>query len=104
MQWVVIDASFIGLDKLLPAAHAVLAPSGTVVALVKPQFEVGRERVGKGGVVRDEGVRTEAIETVLSQARMLGFELRGQADSVLEGPSGNREHFVWLVARDAGPR
>jgi 23S rRNA (cytidine1920-2'-O)/16S rRNA (cytidine1409-2'-O)-methyltransferase len=104
VQWVVIDASFIGLDKLLPAAHAVLAPGGTLVALVKPQFEVGRERVGKGGVVRDEGVRNEAIEGVLAQARALAFELRGQADSVLEGPSGNREHFVWLVARDAGAR
>jgi len=101
VQWVVIDASFIGLDKLLPAAHALLAPAGTVVALVKPQFEVGRERVGKGGVVRDDVARSEAIEAVVSQARALGFELRGQADSVLEGPSGNKEHFVWLTKRGA---
>ena len=97
VQWVVIDASFIGLDKLLPAAHAVLADGGTLVALIKPQFEVGRERVGKGGVVRDESARSEAIAGVVAQAKALGFELRGQADSVLEGPSGNREHFVWLV-------
>lgn len=106
VQWVVIDASFIGLDKLLPAAHAVLAAGGggTLVALVKPQFEVGRERVGKGGVVRDDAARSEAIEAVVAHAHALGFELCGQADSVLEGPSGNREHFVWLVARSAGAR
>ena len=95
----VIDASFIGLDKLLPAAHAGLAAAGTLVALVKPQFEVGRERVGKGGVVRDEAARGEAIEAVLSQARALGFSVRGQSDSVLQGPAGNREHFVWLEKR-----
>jgi 23S rRNA (cytidine1920-2'-O)/16S rRNA (cytidine1409-2'-O)-methyltransferase len=96
VQWVVIDASFIGLDKLLPAAHAVLADGGIVVALIKPQFELGRARVGKGGVVRDEGARGEAIGGVIAQAQALGFQLQGQADSVLEGPSGNLEHFVWL--------
>jgi 23S rRNA (cytidine1920-2'-O)/16S rRNA (cytidine1409-2'-O)-methyltransferase len=101
VAWVVIDASFIGLPKLLPAAHAVLADGGTLVALVKPQFEVGKERVGKGGVVRDEAARSEAIEAVVASARALGFELRAQADSVLEGPSGNREHFVWLTKRAA---
>jgi 23S rRNA (cytidine1920-2'-O)/16S rRNA (cytidine1409-2'-O)-methyltransferase len=99
VQWVVIDASFIGLPKLLPAAHAVLAEGGTLVALVKPQFEVGREHVGKGGVVRDEAARSEAIEAVLAGATALGFTARGRADSVLEGPSGNREHFVWLTKR-----
>jgi 23S rRNA (cytidine1920-2'-O)/16S rRNA (cytidine1409-2'-O)-methyltransferase len=97
MQWIVIDASFIGLSKLLPAAHALLAAGGYVVALVKPQFEVGKGRVGKGGVVRDEGARSEAIARVCEEAAKLGFELRGQADAVIEGPSGNREHFVWLA-------
>jgi 23S rRNA (cytidine1920-2'-O)/16S rRNA (cytidine1409-2'-O)-methyltransferase len=74
----------------------VLADGGIVVALIKPQFEVGRARVGKGGVVRDEGARGEAIGGVIAQAQALGFQLQGQADSVLEGPSGNLEHFVWL--------
>ena len=98
LDWIVIDASFIGLAKLLPAARALLHPGGTVVALVKPQFEVGRERVGKGGVVRDELARAEAIAAVAADAEALGLRLRGQADSVLPGPAGNRECFVWLAA------
>jgi 23S rRNA (cytidine1920-2'-O)/16S rRNA (cytidine1409-2'-O)-methyltransferase len=92
----VIDASFIGLGKLLPAALALLKPAGEIVALVKPQFEVGRSAVGKGGVVRDEQARSAAIERVVGEARALGLSLRGQADAVLAGPEGNREHFVWL--------
>jgi 23S rRNA (cytidine1920-2'-O)/16S rRNA (cytidine1409-2'-O)-methyltransferase len=98
LDWIVIDASFIGLAKLLPAARALLRPGGTVVALVKPQFEVGRERVGKGGVVRDEQARAEAIAAVGADAEALGFQLRGQAESVLPGPAGNRECFLWLTA------
>jgi 23S rRNA (cytidine1920-2'-O)/16S rRNA (cytidine1409-2'-O)-methyltransferase len=96
IDWIVIDASFIGLDKLLPAAHALLKPNGTLVALCKPQFEVGRERVGKGGVVRDEQARAEAIAGVRVQAEALGFSVLGEADSVLPGPAGNRECFLWL--------
>jgi len=64
--------------------------------LVKPQFEVGKERVGKGGVVRDERVRVEAIDAVAAHAEQLGFALRGRADSILPGPAGNRECFLWL--------
>ncbi len=96
VDWVVIDASFIGLDKLLGPARALLRPGGLVVALVKPQFEVGRQRVGKGGVVRDPQARADAIAAVRAQAEALGLELRGQHDSVLTGPAGNREHFLWL--------
>jgi 23S rRNA (cytidine1920-2'-O)/16S rRNA (cytidine1409-2'-O)-methyltransferase len=96
VDWIVIDASFIGLGKLLPAALALLKPAGEIVALVKPQFEVGRSAVGKGGVVRDEQARSAAIERVVGEARALGLSLRGQADAVLAGPEGNREHFVWL--------
>jgi 23S rRNA (cytidine1920-2'-O)/16S rRNA (cytidine1409-2'-O)-methyltransferase len=99
LDWVVIDASFIGLEKLLPAAHALLKAQGTLVALVKPQFEVGRERVGKGGVVRDTQVRADAIASVRAQAEALGFDVRGEADSVLPGPAGNRECFLWLQRR-----
>jgi 23S rRNA (cytidine1920-2'-O)/16S rRNA (cytidine1409-2'-O)-methyltransferase len=98
LDWVVIDASFIGLGKLLPAAIALLGPGGTVLALVKPQFEVGRERVGKGGVVRDEHARADAIAQAARAAEALGFTVRGQADSVLPGPAGNRECFLWLTA------
>jgi 23S rRNA (cytidine1920-2'-O)/16S rRNA (cytidine1409-2'-O)-methyltransferase len=96
VDWIVIDASFIGLGKLLPAALALLKPAGEIVALVKPQFEVGRSAVGKGGVVRDEQARSAAIERVVGEARALGLSLQGQADAVLAGPEGNREHFVWL--------
>jgi 23S rRNA (cytidine1920-2'-O)/16S rRNA (cytidine1409-2'-O)-methyltransferase len=96
VDWIVIDASFIGLGKLLPAALALLKPCGEIVALVKPQFEVGRSAVGKGGVVRDEQARSAAIERVVGEATALGLALRGQADAVLAGPEGNREHFVWL--------
>jgi 23S rRNA (cytidine1920-2'-O)/16S rRNA (cytidine1409-2'-O)-methyltransferase len=98
VDWVVIDASFIGLGKLLPAAKELLKPAGEVVALIKPQFEVGRERVGKGGVVRDAAARSDAIERVVSEAKALGFECKGRADAVIAGPEGNLEHFVWLRA------
>jgi 23S rRNA (cytidine1920-2'-O)/16S rRNA (cytidine1409-2'-O)-methyltransferase len=96
MDWVVIDASFIGLAKLLPAAHALLRLGGEVVALIKPQFEVGRAGVGKGGVVRDEHARAEAIASTIAHAEQLGFARMGQADAVIAGPEGNLEHFVWL--------
>ncbi len=96
LDLVVIDASFIGLDKLLPAAHALLRPGGEVLAMVKPQFEVGPERVGEGGVVRDPEVREQAILGVIAVAEALGFELVGRADARIRGPKGNHEAFVRL--------
>lgn len=93
---VVIDASFIGAAKLLPAARELLRPGGEVLAMVKPQFEVGPDRVGKGGVVRDPELRAEAIEGVAAAARELGFDVLGQADSPIAGPKGNRETFLRL--------
>jgi 23S rRNA (cytidine1920-2'-O)/16S rRNA (cytidine1409-2'-O)-methyltransferase len=102
LDWIVIDASFIGLAKLLPAAIALLRTGGTLLALVKPQFEVGRERVGKGGVVRDQQVRGDAIAEVARQAEALGLHLRGRTDSVLPGPAGNLECFLWLCAGASG--
>jgi 23S rRNA (cytidine1920-2'-O)/16S rRNA (cytidine1409-2'-O)-methyltransferase len=96
VDWVVIDASFIGLSKLLPAAHALLRADGELVALVKPQFEAGRQGVGKGGVVRDEAVRQAAIARVLQDAQATGFLCKAQVDAVIKGPRGNQEHFVWL--------
>jgi 23S rRNA (cytidine1920-2'-O)/16S rRNA (cytidine1409-2'-O)-methyltransferase len=93
---VVIDASFIGLEKLLPAARALLQSEGEVIALVKPQFQVGQSEVGKGGVVRDPQVRRAAIAKLVDEARGLGFELVAEADSVITGPRGNQETFIRL--------
>ena len=93
---VVIDASFIGLEKLLPAARGLLHAEGEVLALVKPQFQVGHGKVGKGGVVRDPEQRREAIESLVEDAQQLGFELVAEADSVITGPKGNQETFIQL--------
>jgi 23S rRNA (cytidine1920-2'-O)/16S rRNA (cytidine1409-2'-O)-methyltransferase len=89
-----IDVSFISLAKVLPAVARCLEPGGEVLAMVKPQFELGRERVGRG-VVRDAGDRREAILGVVAAARDLGLAVRGFASSGLPGPKGNRETFVW---------
>ena len=89
-----VDVSFISLAKVLPAVFRCLAPGGEVLAMVKPQFELGRERVGKG-VVRDAADRREAILSVALAARDLGLPIRGIASSGLPGPKGNRETFVW---------
>lgn len=93
---VVIDASFIGLEKLLPAAHDILVADGEVLALIKPQFQVGQDKVGKGGVVRDMEVRREAVRALVRDAEKLGFERVAEADSVITGPKGNQETFIWL--------
>jgi 23S rRNA (cytidine1920-2'-O)/16S rRNA (cytidine1409-2'-O)-methyltransferase len=89
-----VDVSFISLTKVLPALAACLAAGGEVLAMVKPQFELGRERVGRG-VVRDDADRHEAILGVAAAAAELGLPVRGFASSGLPGPKGNRETFVW---------
>jgi len=89
-----IDVSFISLTKVLPAVASCLASSGEVLAMVKPQFELGRERVRKG-VVRDAADRHEAIRSVAVAAEGIGLRVRGIASSGLPGPKGNRETFVW---------
>jgi 23S rRNA (cytidine1920-2'-O)/16S rRNA (cytidine1409-2'-O)-methyltransferase len=94
---VVIDVSFISLRKVLPAVLGAAAPSYDALAMVKPQFEVGRERLGKGGVVRDPALRREAIAGVARDAEALGASVMGFASSGLPGPAGNRETFVWLA-------
>jgi len=93
----VVDASFIGLEKLLPAIASILREGGTLVALVKPQFQVQRDEVGKGGIVRDDALRLRASSEVAQAARSLGFEVRGEEDCVLPGPGGNRERFLWAT-------
>ncbi len=89
-----VDVSFISLAKVLPAVARCLAPGGEVLAMVKPQFELGRERVRKG-VVRDAADRREAILGVARAAPALGLPVGGFAPSGLPGPKGNRETFVW---------
>ena len=92
-----VDVSFISLALVLPAVAAALQPAGSVVALVKPQFEAGRGQVGKGGVVRDPTVRAAAVARIRDEAQTLGLTVRGESDSVLAGPKGNREVFLWLA-------
>jgi 23S rRNA (cytidine1920-2'-O)/16S rRNA (cytidine1409-2'-O)-methyltransferase len=92
---VVVDASFIGLGKLAPAIARNTRAGGELVALVKPQFEVGRDEASKTrGVVRDAAVRARAIDAAVVEVRQAGFEILGTADCVIEGPKGNREAFV----------
>jgi 23S rRNA (cytidine1920-2'-O)/16S rRNA (cytidine1409-2'-O)-methyltransferase len=90
-----IDVSFISLAKVLPAVAGVLSDDGEIVALVKPQFELGPKRVGKGGVVREAAARRDALASVAEAARFLGLAVRGFASSGLPGPKGNRETFIW---------
>jgi 23S rRNA (cytidine1920-2'-O)/16S rRNA (cytidine1409-2'-O)-methyltransferase len=98
-----IDVSFISLAKVLPAVTACLASGGEVVALVKPQFELGRGRA-KGGVVRSAHDRREALVSVAETARGFGLTVRGFAPSGLPGPKGNRESFIWCGAGGPGVR
>lgn len=92
---VVVDASFIGLGKLAAAIARCTKPGGELVALVKPQFEVGREEASKTrGVVRDPELRARAIDSAIAEVKDAGFEILGNADCVIEGPKGNLEAFV----------
>ncbi|HWX95661.1 MAG TPA: TlyA family RNA methyltransferase [Solirubrobacteraceae bacterium] len=97
-----VDVSFISLERVLGAVLGCLGPSHDVLALVKPQFEVGRGRVGKGGVVRDADQRRAALVAVGEAALALGAAVRGYHSSGLPGPKGNRETFIWLVDTTAG--
>ena len=92
----VIDASFISLDKVLPPTLALLAPTAEVVALIKPQFEVGKGQVGKGGIVRDPEQHALVIERVRAEAEALGCQVLGVTDSPLLGQKGNREFLIHL--------
>lgn len=91
---VVIDVSFISLTQVLPSVLTFLSPGGLLVALVKPQFEVGPDRVGKGGVVRDPAARQDAIDTVTAFVRAQGLTVRGVMDSPVPGPAGNVEALL----------
>jgi 23S rRNA (cytidine1920-2'-O)/16S rRNA (cytidine1409-2'-O)-methyltransferase len=92
----VADLSFIPLALVLPALAACTTPDGDLVPMVKPQFEVGRDRVGAGGVVRDPMLRAEAVAAVAAAAARLGLGVAAVVASSLPGPSGNVEYFLWL--------
>ncbi len=92
----VADLSFISLRLVLPALAACTAPDGDLALMVKPQFEVGRERVGAGGVVREPELRAEAVLDVAAAAAGLGLGVAGVTASPLPGPSGNVEFFLWF--------
>ncbi|MBW1708686.1 MAG: TlyA family RNA methyltransferase [Deltaproteobacteria bacterium] len=93
----VIDVSFISLSLILPSIKTLIKTGGNILALVKPQFEAGREKVGKGGVVRDTKIQLEAVESVAAVSRGLGFEVRDRLPARIKGPKGNQEYFLLLT-------
>ena len=97
---VTIDVAFISLDKVLPAIYKILKPEGFVVALIKPQFEAGKENVGKKGVVRDAKVHEDVIKNVINFAKGEGFGIAGLDFSPIKGPEGNIEYLLHLTKGD----
>jgi 23S rRNA (cytidine1920-2'-O)/16S rRNA (cytidine1409-2'-O)-methyltransferase len=95
----VADLSFISLTLVLPKLAAIVPHKGWLIPLVKPQFEVDRHEVGKGGVVRDAKKISAAVEKVKVSAESIGFVVKGQMDSPIKGPKGNQEVFLHLVRR-----
>jgi len=93
IEFVSIDVSFISLKLILPAVATFL--QGELVALIKPQFEVGKKDVGKGGIVRDDAKRTEAVQSVAAFAREIGFDVKGVIESPVKGMEGNVEYLMW---------
>ncbi|MCK5427261.1 MAG: TlyA family RNA methyltransferase, partial [Thermodesulfovibrionia bacterium] len=91
-----IDVSFISLLKVIPRVSQFLTPEGTIIALIKPQFEVERKDIGKGGVVREEKKRQEVIDKIIKNVCQLGFEVKGVMQSPLVGPKGNIEYFIYI--------
>ncbi|HUA33374.1 MAG TPA: TlyA family RNA methyltransferase [Candidatus Binataceae bacterium] len=98
---ITIDASFISLRTVLPAALALAAPEAEIIALIKPQFEVGKGKVGKGGIVRDEALRRAAVDAIVAFAREIGLEVAGVIESPIEGAQGNREYLAWMRVKAA---
>ncbi len=92
----VIDASFISLDKVLPPTLDLMAPDSMIIALIKPQFEVGRGQLGKGGVVKDPELHKKVVERVEKLAVELGCVVNGVIESPILGPKGNKEFLIWL--------
>ena len=98
-----VDVSFISLNLILPALRGVMKPSAQAVCLIKPQFEAGREKVGKKGVVRDREVHLEVLEHFLDHAKAAGFGVLGLTFSPIRGPEGNIEYLGWLSGEEGEP-
>ena len=104
IELTVVDASFISLEKLLPAIAAFTPPGARLLALIKPQFEVGKAEATRGrGVISDAAVRAEAVKRALAEVAASGFSLSGDCECRLPGPKGNVEHFVLAERVSAGP-
>ena len=97
-----IDVSFISLTKVLGPVKQLLKEDGQIVCLIKPQFEAGREKVGKKGVVREKSTHLEVIETVINYAVTIGFEVLGLEFSPIKGPEGNIEYLLYLQNHESG--
>lgn len=97
VDWIVTDVAFISVTKIFPAMLAILKPEGQVLALIKPQFEAGREAVGKKGVVKDPAVHKAVLQAVLTEAGISGFKVLGLDYSPVRGPEGNIEYLAWLT-------
>lgn len=102
IEFASIDVAFISLTKVLEPVKALLTPDGEIVALIKPQFEAGREQVGKKGVVRDRAVHLEVIEKILDYAAGIGFQVLNLEFSPIKGPEGNIEYLVHLKNHEEG--
>ena len=98
-----VDVSFISLTKILIPARKLLRQGGEMVCLIKPQFEAGRDKVGKKGVVRDRSVHIEVVRRIVDYADMIGFSVKGLTYSPIKGPEGNREYLMWLEKRGEIP-
>lgn len=94
-----VDVSFISLTKILIPARKLLRAGGEMVCLIKPQFEAGRDKVGKKGVVRDQKVHVEVVQRIVDYADMIGFSVKGLTYSPIKGPEGNIEYLMWLKKR-----
>jgi 23S rRNA (cytidine1920-2'-O)/16S rRNA (cytidine1409-2'-O)-methyltransferase len=99
-EFATIDVSFISLRLVLPQVKKLLSPRGEILALIKPQFEVGKGKVGKGGVVRRHEEHLRVIKEIEEAATEIGLEVKGVTESPLLGPKGNREFFIYLAKRD----
>jgi 23S rRNA (cytidine1920-2'-O)/16S rRNA (cytidine1409-2'-O)-methyltransferase len=100
VDWIVADVSFISLEKALPGPLALARPGATLVALIKPQFEAGRAHVGRGGIVRDEGVHAAVRARIRDWLEGLGWQVTGEAASPIEGGDGNREFLIAALKMD----
>ena len=96
MQFATTDVSFISLTKIFPVAHLLLEDDGEMIALIKPQFEAGKEYVGKKGVVRDKSVHIRVLNEMLTFVLEIGFVIKGLTFSSIRGPEGNIEYLIWL--------